>query len=167
VIAVLMGLAAAIVPSCSFGEYISVCNFAPSKMGSFRIVSEARATAKGPAPHTLTSEYVVNGMHCRQSETWRSGTQITRANCVAQLNVGTYYHVVATTNAQNADHIGRLSISIAPTDAPPTLHAAPASIQIKTSDDISMDRTAVEKASIIILAREDGSRLLPRLKHRQ
>jgi hypothetical protein len=155
VIAILMGLAAAIAPSCSFGEYISVCNFTPLKTGAFRIVSEARATAKGPAPHTLTAEYVINGMHCRQSETWRSGAQITRANCVAQLNVGAYYHVVATTNAQNADHIGLVSISIAATDAPPTLHAAPASIRIKTSEDMSTDRTAA-KSSLQHFSRARG-----------
>jgi hypothetical protein len=132
-IVVLLGLAAGFAPDCTVGDYISVCNFRPPASGAFRIVSEARAIAKGSGPHTLISEYMINGMHCRQSGKWRSGAQITRANCVAQLSAGTYYHVVATTNAQNADHVGRVSISITPTGAAPTLHARPASIRVKTS----------------------------------
>lgn len=131
----LIGMAAALSPSCSIGDYISVCNFTPPETGAFRIISETRAAAKGPGPHTLTSEYVINGMHCRQLAGWRSGVQIVRANCVARLIGGTYYHVVATTNAQNADHLGQVLITVAPTDSAPTLNEAPVSIRIKTPGD--------------------------------
>lgn len=128
---ILLGAVAAAGPGCSLGDYISVCNFTPARTSAFRIVSEARGAAKGAAPHVLTSEYVINGMHCRKSESWPSGPQVARADCVAQLNSGTYYHVVATTNAQNADHVGRVSIRITPTRDAPTLHAAPVDIRVK------------------------------------
>jgi hypothetical protein len=130
---IVIGVAAAMGPSCSLGDYISTCTFIPPRTGAFRIVSEARAAAKGPGPHRLTAEYVVNGMPCKQSATWQSGPQTARANCVATLNAGVPYHVVATTNAQNADHLGRVSISITPTKDAPTLRAGPAAIRIKTS----------------------------------
>lgn len=128
---ILFGALAAASPSCSLGDYISVCNFTPAGTGAFRIVSESRGVAKGPAPHALTSEYVINGMHCKKSETWPAGSRSARADCVARLNGGTYYHVVATTDAQNADHVGRVSISIMPTHDAPTLHAAPVDIRVK------------------------------------
>lgn len=127
----LFGLAAAAGPSCSLGDYISTCNFTPAKTSAFRIVSSAEANARGAGPHRLTTEYSVNGMVCRQSEAWPSGPHRTLASCVALLRAGTYYHVVATTNAQNADHDGRVSIRIEPTQESPTLRSAPVSISVK------------------------------------
>jgi hypothetical protein len=127
----LFGAAATAHPSCTLGDYISVCNFTPAITGSFRIISTSRAIAKGAGPHRLTSEYVINGMRCARSDTWSAGTHSTAASCVAHLTGGTYYHVVATTNAQDADHGGQVSISIGPTHDAPTLHSAPISIRIK------------------------------------
>jgi hypothetical protein len=129
---VLLALTSAASPTCSFGEYISICNFTPTRAGAFRIISEASAAASGQGPHTLTTQYVVNGMPCTKSVTWRSGKQTVRANCVAELRAGVYYHVVATTGAQHAAHVGRVSISITPTIDMPTLRAAPVSIRVKT-----------------------------------
>ena len=118
----LFALSAAGSPTCSFGDYISVCNFTPPKSGAFRITASAQANATDPGPHRLTSEYVINGMHCRRSEAWSAGAHNTSATCVAELKAKTYYHVVATTNAQNAAHSGRVSITIEPTRDEPTLH---------------------------------------------
>lgn len=115
IVTVLLALGAAAAPACSFGDYISICNFTPPETGAFRIVSAARASADGSGPHRLTSEYVINGLHCRRTEAWAAGAHSTAASCVAQLNTRTYYHVVATTNAQNANHTGRVSIRIEPT----------------------------------------------------
>lgn len=127
----LFGLVAAASPNCSLGDYISTCNFTPAKTSGFRIASSAEASAKGDGPHRLTTEYSVNGMVCRRSEAWPSGVHRTIASCVALLRAGTYYHVVATTNAQNADHNGRVSIHIEPTSEAPTLRSAPVSISLK------------------------------------
>jgi hypothetical protein len=132
-ISILIGVAAAISASCSIGDYISTCNFVPQKTGAFRIVSQGRAAAKGPSQHMVTAQYLVNGMPCKQSVTWRSGTQTAQANCVAQLNAGVAYHVVATTNVQNANHVGPVSISITPTRDAATLRTRPISIHVKTS----------------------------------
>jgi hypothetical protein len=118
----LLALTSAAAPVCSFGDYISVCNFTPSGTGAFRIASTAQASAQGPGPHRLTSEYVINGLHCRRTDAWAAGSHSTRANCVARLNAGSVYHVVATTNAQNAAHTGRVSIVIEPTRELATLH---------------------------------------------
>lgn len=126
----LFGLAAAAGPSCSLGDYISICNFTPARTSAFRIASAAEATATGPGPHRLTTEYSVNGMVCRRSEAWPSGAHTTVASCVALLQAGTHYHVVATTNAESADHVGRVAIRFEPTREAPTLRSAPVSVSI-------------------------------------
>jgi hypothetical protein len=121
IVPVLLALTSAASPTCSFGDYISICNFTPPETGAFRIISAAQARATGSGPHRLSAEYVINGAHCKRSDAWTAGTHTTLATCIAQLKAGTYYHVVATTNAQNADHTGRVSISIEPTREEATL----------------------------------------------
>lgn len=101
-------------PSCSFGDYISICNFTAPRTGAFRIAGIAEARASGSGPHGLTAEYMINGQRCTESETWPEGIHRTFASCVVQLQAGTHYHLVATTNARNAEHIGQVSIDVEP-----------------------------------------------------
>ncbi len=118
----LLALGSPSAPSCSFGDYISICNFTAPKTGDFRIAGIAEARASGSGPHRLTAEYMINGQRCTEREAWPAGRHKTSASCVVQLKAATYYHLVATTNAQNADHIGQVLINVEPSREQASLH---------------------------------------------
>jgi hypothetical protein len=62
-------------------------------------------------------------VHCRRSESWPAGMHAARASCVLPLQAGIYYHVVATTSAQNADHVGQVTIEIVAAHGPPSSYS--------------------------------------------